>query len=279
MMKNFIKIVFVFSILCLSSNVFASNLFLSTDNNKIKNNEIFTTILNLNTEGDSINTVEGDLVYDKNLLQVEKINIGNSVINFWIEKPDNKIPGVIHFAGITPGGFVLNKGEVFSIIFRAINKGNVLLSLKNVNLLINDGKGTMSNVKTSDINVTIAKNSDNITKSVVLKDNIIPEKFSITRIKDISIYDNKYFIIFNASDKESGIEHYQVCEYWSCVNGKSPYLLRYQNNFYYIKVLAYDGNGNVRESKIVSQYLILLIFTIFLLVYFFTRRYLNINKV
>ena len=269
----------LFLLLFLSNSVLASNLSINTDLKTIKVGEIFTATLNLDTNGESINTVEGDLVYDKNILNVEKISIGNSFVNFWIEKPDTKVPGTIHFSGITPGGVVLAKGEVFSVIFRGDAEGDVVLSLNNVNLFINDGKGTASKAKTSGINVKIAKNLDGIAQPVISKDVVIPEKFTITRTQDPSIYNDRYFIVFNSGDKGSGIDHYQVCEYWSCVDEESPYLLKFQNAFYYITVRAYDGDGNIRIARMISPYLFSLLVLFIFVFFLFFRRYLNINKV
>ena len=103
------------------------------------------------------------------------------------------------------------------------------------------------------------KNLNDEVKPVILKDSIIPEKFIITRTKDSSIYDNKYFLVFSTTDKESGIDHYQVCEFFSCVAGESPFLLQNQTPFYFVAVNAYDMNGNFISSTLTSIWLILLI--------------------
>jgi hypothetical protein len=200
---KFFKLLFLFSLFFVSNHVLAANLSLDTDINNIKINGIFTNTLYLNTDGQSINAVEGDLNYDINFVSIEKINIGNSSINFWVEKPNIKTPGSIHFSGIIPGGLYSNKSELFSLIFRAEKEGNTQISLNNVNLFLNDGQGSKISVKSSDIVIKIVKDGNDNSSLLVSKDTISPETFSIIRTRDQSIYNNKYFVVFNTQDKGS----------------------------------------------------------------------------
>lgn len=280
-MKKLFKVIFLFSLLFLSSNAFAATLSVGTDISRIKNGEVFNATLYLDTVGQSINTLEGDLFYDNNFIKAEAVNIGNSFVNLWVEKPNIKTAGSIHFSGITPGGVVTERSEVLSVVFRAEKEGDVELALKNIYLFINDGAGTQANTKISNTNIQITNDAVGEVAKASIKDTIVPEKFTIIRTKDSSVYDNKYFIAYNSTDKESGVDHYKVCEFWNCVITDSPFLLNNQTPFYYIAVNAYDGSGNQRGSLLVSPFLILLVvlvIIIFALSYFF-RRYLPFYKV
>lgn len=272
--KLIILFIFIFFFEC---NVFAASLDLSVDKNTLKQDEVLTLMIFLNTEGQSINTLEGDLKYDEKFLKAEAINIGGSFVSFWVEKPDNKIPGSIHFAGVTPGGISSVKGEVFKVVFRAMQKGETNLSLNNVNLFLNDGQGTQASTKSSSMTIKIIKSTSGVLSSLEVEDSVPPEKFTIVRTKDPSIYDNKYFAVFSTIDKGFGVEHYEVCEYWSCITGESPYLLKYQNPFYHIAVRAYDMNGNFTSSTLTSPWLIILLVFLFLFVIIYLCFYLRRN--
>jgi len=285
MKKNFkikLVIIFIFAFF-FSRNVLAASLELNTDKNTLQENGTFTLTLSLDTEGDSINTIEGDLKYDENFVKPETLNIGNSFVSFWVEKPDFETPGIIHFSGVTPGGISAPSSEVFEVVFRTKNAGDTSLSLENVNLFLNDGKGSTveAKIKNADIKINQGENS-NETVNPTLPDKIPPEKFSIIRAESPSLFDNKYFIAFSTVDKGSGVDYYQVCEFFGCVKASSPFLLRNQTPFYYIRVKAYDMNGNSISSSLVSLWFILafvLIFLVlFMLVFYFYRRYFHFNK-
>ena len=260
-----------------SHSVFAANLNVSIDQAVVNQGDVFTATISLNTGDQSINTVEGDLKYNEKNIKIESVNIGNSFVNLWIEKPNAQIPGDIHFSGITPGGIITRDGEIFKVTFRTQIEGDVKLSLDNINLYLNDGKGSpvLAKINNADIKINKEKNLNNTV--VALNDKVPPEKFNITRTKDESIFNNNYFIVFSTVDKESGVDHYQVCEFFNCITAESPFLLKDQTPFYYIRVKAYDLNGNYISSTIVSMWLILLIILLIVFVcglgvYFYVRN-------
>ena len=158
--------------------------------------------------------------------------------------------------------------------------GKANFFLNNVSMYLNDGKGTPALSKIKNLSVDI----NNLIKEenkVVLRDTVLPEKFNIIRTRDPLIYDNKYFAVFSTTDKGSGVDHYKVCELFSCAIEESPYLLKNQTPFYKLVVYAYDGEGNSRISFIVSPWLILLLaivamIMIFLFIY---RRYFYHHKI
>lgn len=238
----------------------AATLDLNVDKNLIQEGDLFTLIISLNTEGELINTIEGDIKYNADYIKGENVITGNSFVNFWVEKPDIKNSGLIHFSGVTPGGVSITNGEAFKVIFKAIKIGNTDIALNNINLFLNDGMGSLIKVKNSNVNLKI-KSGKNIYENIniVSDDKISPDKFDIIRTKDMSVFDNKYFTVFNTVDKGSGIDHYKVCELFSCIEAESPYLLKNQTPFYYIKIFAYDANGNYTYATLVSTWLMLLI--------------------
>ncbi|OGI71005.1 hypothetical protein A3B84_02400 [Candidatus Nomurabacteria bacterium RIFCSPHIGHO2_02_FULL_35_13] len=281
MKKNFkIKLIILLTLVFFfSRHVLAAGLELNAERNTLQENEVFMLTVFLNTEGDSINTVEGNLKYDDNFLKAEIVNIGGSFISFWVEKPNLKTLETIHFSGIIPGGISTVKGEVFKIVFRTKKTGDTNLLLNNVNLFLNDGEGSLAPAKIINTNIKIIQgvNAQN-TLDLISGDKIFPEKFNIMRSQDSSLFDNKYFIAFSTTDKNSGIDHYQVCELFKCVKAESPFLLKNQTPFYHVKVNAYDMNGNFTSSTLISPWLILLtaslLSVIFIFGFYFYRRYL-----
>jgi hypothetical protein len=95
-------------------------------------------------------------------------------------------------------------------------------------------------------------------QEAVENDNFPPEKFSIGLERTTNAFSNKYFIVFNTTDKQSGIDHYEVIEEpldtknlfgWGAetapwVEAKSPYVLEDQSLNSTIRVRAIDKAGN-----------------------------------
>ena len=87
----------------------------------------FIVPITLNTMGENINALEGDVWYPRQLLTLREIRDGNSILNLWVERPAD-INGVIHFSGITPGGFAGASGEILSLVFEARSSGSAVVS-------------------------------------------------------------------------------------------------------------------------------------------------------
>lgn len=281
---NFVIVIIVL-IFCLSHTAFASTLSLISDKSEIKTGGVFTSSILLDAQNAPINTIEGDLFFDQNLVKPEMVNIGNSFISFWVEKPTVNNTGKIHFSGIVPGGVNLLKGEVFRVVFRANNTGETNLSLNNVNLYINDGQGTKDSTNIENVNIKITQGDVGYFEEINKTDKTAPEIFKIVRTHDPSVFDNKYFVVFGTQDKGVGVDHYLVCEYLKkdCINSASPYLLKYQNPFYRIIITAYDTEGNIQEVILTSPWLFIIIICLLILlikcVYTVRRRYFKKNRV
>jgi hypothetical protein len=265
--KIFVLIAFAF---IFSRQALAASLVVAPEENILQEDEVFTLSIELNTEGLSINTIGGDLTYDENFIKPQAVSTGASFVSFWLERPEIKTPGLIHFSGITPGGISVPDGQVFNVIFKTQRAGDTSVSLQHINLYLNDGAGSVVSAKinNADIKINPGKSSNASPDSISL-DKSAPDKFSIVRAQSPLVFDNKWFIAFSTQDKESGIGHYQVCELFYCVSTESPYLLKNQTLFYFIFLRAYDVNGNTRASFIISPWLTgLIVVIIFICVVF-----------
>jgi len=92
----------------------------------------------------------------------------------------------------------------------------------------------------------------------ILKDTTPPELFDIFVAQDATIFEGKAFLAFSATDKTSGIDHYEVSEtkggareQWQAAT--SPYLLGDQRLRSVIAVKAVDKAGNERIAILPAQ--------------------------
>ncbi len=215
-------------------------------------NEEVEIYLFLNTQGENINALEGTIDYPLNLSLI-KIKEGDSIVSFWVKKPEEK-NRIIRFAGIIPGGFQGRKGKILSLIFRPKEKGKGTIQIKTAKVLLNDGKGTETKTSIKNLQFTVEKNNKKFfssSRKIKQKDLHPPEPFKPIITRSPNLFQNKYFLVFVTQDKESGIDHYEVCEgNQDCQWATSPYLLKNQKLNQKIIVKAIDKEGNIRTALI-----------------------------
>ncbi len=208
----------------------------------------------LDTSGESINAIDGEVV---TLPQADltEVNDAGSAVSFWIEHPAITQSGVIHFSGIIPNGFVGNKIPLFSFVVVDKKRGGLTVGFKNTHAFLNDGTGTEAKGGTKNYSIdfhggTTPTLIDNST------DTEPPESFVPLLGNDKNIFDGKYFVVFSTQDKQSGIDHYEVAEQEGFISltynnlpwkvAESPYLLFDQTQESNIYVKAVDKHGNIR---------------------------------
>jgi hypothetical protein len=138
-------------------------------------------------------------------------------------------------------------------------------------VLLHDGAGTNAHVQLQESNITLLDTAggtviDEWTEEV--RDDVQePSEFVITLSQDKYAFNNKYFITFNALDKQSGIDHYEVMEepfseFYTFVWGRadapwiisdSPYVLKDQTLNSTIRVKVIDKAGNERIEVLVPD--------------------------
>ncbi|MCK5459697.1 hypothetical protein KAI52_01125 [Candidatus Parcubacteria bacterium] len=206
----------------------------------------------INTENEDINATEGKILFPAEFLILKKIKDGNSIVNFWVERPIIKHNNKIIFAGIIPGGYVEKRGYLFSVVFQAKKQGTGIIKIDGLKILLNDGSGSETGATAQSLQFSVSPQTAEIQEpKPKITDNEPPELFKPMIAKDLSIFDNKYFLVFAAQDKGSGIDYYKVREgERSFVIAKSPYLLQNQNLNEKIIVKAIDKTGNERIAII-----------------------------
>ncbi len=285
-------ILVLFSVL--SVDIQASEFNFDTQTKTVSVEEKFKVDLNVNTEKENINAVGGKIIFPTDLLELSEIREGNSIVNFWVEKPNVK-DGVITFSGITPGGYVLDKGLIISLVFKAKSEGNALIKIENGSALLNDGNGTESNLKTIDLQINISnsvqKEED---KNLEIIDKTPPEIFQPEVSQDPNLLSNRWFVVFVAQDKGMGIDRYEIKESKNTifssskwVIAESPYILADQELKSDIYVKAVDRAGNERVIKLSAKNgipwyqninILFIIILILMFIFFFKNKLWNRNK-
>ncbi len=256
--KNHLLIVLF---LFIATPVFAVDLFFEAKMNKVKVGEQFEVKLFINTPGESVNAFEGKIIFSNDLIKVKEILDGNSMINFWIDKPKVQ-NGAVVFSGITPGGFQGNNGLFFSIIFEAKSEGVVNFGISDAKVLRNDGAGSEAVLVIMPFKMIIFPEvSATISEVIKVKDTEPPESFVPKVAKDETIFGGSWFVVFATQDKGYGVDHYEVKEMRQGIFGifskwifaESPYVLRDQDLRSFIFIKAVDKAGNIRVEKISPQ--------------------------
>ena len=121
-------------------------------------------------------------------------------------------------------------------------------------VLLNDSLGTPAKLTIKGAVFTILPGIPEIPKKEwqeeLEKDTIPPEPFEIEIHRTPEIFEGKYFITFFTSDKQTGLDYFEVKEgkrNWE--KAESPYLLEDQDLKSIIKVKAVDKAGNERLAE------------------------------
>src|SRR3989344_1896109 len=176
--------------LCAPLSALAAEIRLDSHKVEVKTGEQFVVDVIVNSEV-QLNAVEGQLIFPEDLLSVREIRDGNSVINFWVEKPRESALGRIAFSGITPGGFSGPNNFVFAVVFEAKSEGEFMLTLQGTTALRNDGAGTKEPLSVRNVDIVIEPGDSKIRKEEFI-DTEPPEDFTPIISVDKNLFEGKY---------------------------------------------------------------------------------------
>ena len=245
-------------------------MYLDPSEGEYRQNDTFIVSVRINPEEECANAIQADLSFPQNSLEVQDISKGSSIISFWVKEPEfSNNNGFVSFAGGIPGGFcgllLGDPGEsnlLGRIIFKTKESGGDPTSariefLNTSQVLLNDGLGTPAKLTAEGAAFEIKEVRPpgevvplNEWREEIEKDKIPPESFEIAINQDPTIFNGEYFIAFQTSDKQTGIDYYEVKEgdgEWQ--KTQSPYLLLDQGLRSIIKVKAVDKVGNERVAE------------------------------
>ncbi len=228
--------------------------------------ETITIPVFLDIASESINGIEGTIMYQTEMLDFKEIQDGDSQINFWVEKPHVTNPGTVSFSGITPGGLSGGRKSLFNIVFQTKNTHGIGTVKMTTTVFKSDGMGTPMVLPITQQSFTISTSSVGSVQKNIPKDNDDPEPFVPLIGKDENLFNGKSFIVFSTQDKGSGIDHYEIKEgiLGTYTIAESPYLLQYQSLDKIIYIKAVDRSGNkeiitIRGANMYNGYLFLII--------------------
>ncbi len=279
-MKNNIKYN-IFSIIVLVGIIFsvsiasASVVYVASDSDGMSAGDIISVEVRINTEDETINVVEGEIVVDGNakIIEVRELSVSGSIINFWSNRPSLSPDGkVISFVGGVPGGVKSNNGLLFKAFFLAKNEGDISFVPRNIKTYKNDGRGAEVKQTVSKLDIKILPSDPNgVSKDewnkIVASDNMPPEFLSANVGSDLSLFENKLFLTINGTDYQSGINFFEVKEGdFPSIRSGNLYVLRDQSQSSVVTINAYDYAGNMRSLVIspstVNNYSQLIFYTV-----------------
>lgn len=254
-------------------------------------------------EGECVNTVDAVIEYGPAVSAVD-VSTGDSIVSLWVETPIiDQNAHTIRFAGGIPNGYCGRiPGDprltntiaklVFQIPGFAVGGGDTkeaeVRFAPETRVLLNDGEGTEASLRTFGSKIFLDNSagsaiSDPWTKAVN-DDTVPPSPFSIELVQNDQVFNGDYYIVFSTTDKQSGMDHYEVMEEpleelslfrwgipdlgWS--ETKSPYVLGDQRLRSVVRVKAVDKSGNERiavfapeeTARVVDPLTIVLVLTV-----------------
>lgn len=243
----------------------AATLGVTADQGSAVLGQSFEAHVTLDTNGEAMNAVQGDITFPAALFSFAGINDGDSPVTFWVEAPHEIVSGTVAFSGIVPGGFNGVTQSLVGVMLTPLARGAGVVAIADVQLLRNDGQGSAIAVATSSLTMTVAaaapgSYSGPSEPSVRFT---TPENFIPAVAQDPTVYGGKYFVAFSATDKGSGINHYEVLEVpagsgigqapaWRTAT--SPYLLTDQMLSSDIYVRAVNNAGNATTVKVAAKF-------------------------
>lgn len=276
----FIGVIAVFAYVILPNVSIAASLYIDPGMTSLNRGDSMTAKVRLDTDEDSgecINAVDAVLTYSENIDPVD-ISIGSSILNVWVQQPViDKANHTISFAGGIPNGYcgrVIGDPRLSNIlteiIFRSpgFTVGGSDETTAFINFTdestayLNDGRGTKAALLTYGSSIELSSSPSNVLqnpwKEKVNADVSEPEEFAISLQKDDKAFSNKWYIVFNTTDKQTGIDHYEIIEEpltqfgafsWARADApwlieRSPYILKDQSLNSTIRVKAVDKAGN-----------------------------------
>ena len=288
-MFELILFTFLFSLFSVSSAQ-AATLTMDPAVGKFGPGDTFVLALRIDPDtNECINAIEADVSYPSDWMKASLVSKGESVFTLWPTEPtiDPKQGLIVLNAGI-PGGYCGHvQGDpgktdllariVFTIAGSLDNvtgatppKDLPVSFAANSRVLLNDGIGTVAPLHVVNAHITrdaVSHGSTNGWLDLVHTDTTPPDEFRAQVVQDAGTFQNKYFLVFSAIDKQSGVSHYEVREDdptrlgFDRTTGKespfigasSPYVLLDQELKSRITIHALDQAGNTREEIIAPK--------------------------
>ena len=195
-------------------------------------------------------------------MEVIDASDGNSVINFWIERP-HVIGHQLVFAGIIPGGFTGIRGKLITLTLKALSTDRHSFIIDPSSRVYESGPdATPDPIYTRPLALSVSESKDNIANPI--PDSTPPEPFAPKLTQIATDEGSVWAVSFETQDKQSGIASFEVAETPSFISlssksrleglpwkpAESPSVLSDQNLASNIYIKATDKAGNERFESI-----------------------------
>jgi hypothetical protein len=125
----------------------------------------------LDTQGESINVIDGALYFSTSTIRVSEVGIGKSLISLWMTKPSySQETGLITFTGGAPLGLT-GIVPIFESTLEGYKEGPGLISiLSSSSVLVNDGEGSEEQLTFPSLQISVKRARKSLIKSSTQKD-------------------------------------------------------------------------------------------------------------
>lgn len=241
---------------------FAASLYLDPESGTYGPGDTFIATVRIDNESDCVNAINVGLSYSTDSLRAVDFSRGDSIFSLWAVEPTiDTGKGTVVFAGGIPGGYcgriagdpalsnILGK-VVFTVISANTARASIQFAPASA-VFLNDGKGTAAKLSTHGETITLSPTpleTENPWLSEVGADTTPPQPFVVDVESTQGVFNGKYYIVFSTTDKESGMDHFEIFEHGGWKRIISPYLPGDQSLLGVgdIQVRAIDKAGNIR---------------------------------
>lgn len=265
----------------------AATLYMDPGTVEIERGDTIKVSVRLDTDEDEcVNAVDGVITYSDQIKLVD-VSRGASIFSMWVEDPKiDDANNTVTFAGGIPNGYCGRiagdprlTNVIVDLVFQspgfvigASDSATATVAFSpQTQVLLNDGFGTRAEADLFGSSIVLRKNKGGQMRDewseVVDADVQPPQEFSISLDRSENAFDNRYFITFNTTDKQSGIDRYEVMEEplsernffsWGREDAPwkevvSPYKLTDQSLNSTIRVRAIDKAGNEYVATLVPE--------------------------
>lgn len=220
--------------------------------------DTFVAEVRILTDAECVNAADLEIVYPKEYMRAVDFSKGSSILTLWVREPVlNHEQGIVSFAGGIPGGYCgrvqgdpsLSNilGRIAFTVVGVSDKADVLIS-NNARLYAHDGLGTEivpERAVASFVLLPEPQLPENEWIAEVQEDTIPPEAFTVEVHSTRGIFSGRYYLVFSTTDKQSGLDHFELYERGAWRTITSPHALRFKS-LDDIRVRAIDKAGNER---------------------------------
>lgn len=253
-------LLFAIALVLLPTSSFAATIYLDPDTATYGRGDTFVMSVRLDNEDVCINAAEVEVSYPTDTLRAVDFSRGSSIFSLWVRDPEiDTEKGMVRFAGGIPGGYCgripgdpVISNVLGKIIFTAVGTSaeEVRISVTPASsAYLNDGLGTEASLSLQGASLQIGPEpvlSENAWLAQIEEDKTPPDAFEVQVLSEKNVFGGKYFLVFSALDKQSGIDHFDIYERGAWKRIESPYQLRDQALRNPVQVRAVDKAGNER---------------------------------